>query len=692
MGEERLKVDYDYFEEYCSFDDLKQAASILSISSEDEFNEIKNKKWFNRIYDAITFSKDNEKRVASEIQTLTQAQQLYIEILVRLSERDQQVSSLVEQCYGQIETLSEQDIQLAKKLRELQDRILLGIGKQSNIKDLSDRERVILGGILYYLGSNNEYIPSDNQKKYAHIILSYLGVDGQEINLSSSIESIRNIDSKKKILMCCMEYLFLYNTDLSYLDNFNTLYEEFDFGHKTINEIKNIISNTYQLRGVQGFIDKYNQINKMDEDSFLFDIHIPETIEEEVNLEEITIDQGIYISENEEKIISYKEIHIIAYIHCNGRLVFENCYIHYNEEDISQQIIVSEGAQLIFNNCIIDDCNKMKRYFIEAEKGSNITFYDCKLSDCAYFIKCNTTQNLIFDKCEINNPSELFIYGITVSGKISECKLYFTKSVYKAFPDAVKNTSIICLEENNKEHSFIINATNVIGSDEYYKEYHPVFIFYISDADYEGCIFQNLHGTSIVGYHSIKNCQFIDCLKPILASQQSSTPASVLNCVFDGCHEAILIWQDDYASFRGSKKYIFSNCHFNDCDGKLLSALKIAEGKNVQLTDIEVTLCEFNKCRIEDEDRSLILFDELLGFFDIHKCLFNDIKLKNAFLVSTKVYVKPPKPPGKISDCTFKACKTNNSKGIINEYGEYETIFGNIKTVKVVSVENCKNI
>ena len=74
----------------------------------------------------------------------------------------------------------------------------------------------------------------------------------------------------------------------------------------------------------------------------------------------------------------------------------------------------------------------------------------------------------------------------------------------------------------------------------------------------------------------------------------------------------------------------------------------------------------------------------------INKCVFNNIDLKNGYLISNKIYTNEFTPPTKIYDCTFKNCKTHNFKGVFNEYSEYTTIFGNRKKVRVISTQDCK--
>ena len=59
MAEIKFQLDYAYFNEKCSYEELKQATSILSMSNEEEFNTIRNNEWFNTLYNTIVFSSNN---------------------------------------------------------------------------------------------------------------------------------------------------------------------------------------------------------------------------------------------------------------------------------------------------------------------------------------------------------------------------------------------------------------------------------------------------------------------------------------------------------------------------------------------------------------------------------------------------------------------------------------------------------
>src|SRR5699024_3538216 len=113
-------------------DDLQEASKQLTIATEEQFTEIKNEKWFTRVFDMVTFSKKNDKRIANQIENLAQAQQILMEILVRMSDRDTRISDMVATSFDKIEKLSKNDVLLAQKISQLEKRSILGITKETD--------------------------------------------------------------------------------------------------------------------------------------------------------------------------------------------------------------------------------------------------------------------------------------------------------------------------------------------------------------------------------------------------------------------------------------------------------------------------------------------------------------------------------------------------------------------------------
>ena len=82
---ERVEVDFlTYKNSDTGFEDLKLAVAKLTTASEEQFEQIKKEKWYNRVWDMVTFSKKNEKRLAQQIGNLAQAQIILMEMGMHL--------------------------------------------------------------------------------------------------------------------------------------------------------------------------------------------------------------------------------------------------------------------------------------------------------------------------------------------------------------------------------------------------------------------------------------------------------------------------------------------------------------------------------------------------------------------------------------------------------------------------------
>lgn len=208
MGEQHVAIDYNYLEEdNCNFSDLQHAVEQLSATTDQNFNEIKNEKWFTRVFDLVTLSNKKDIRLANQIETIAQAQQILMEILVRLSHRDTEISNLVNKAFTNIKKLSENDVRLAQRLIDLENQFLFGLNSELNLEDLEETELTIISGLL--LKASHYYSPpSVDQQDYAHQLLTYLDEQPVVIDIAQAIQSVTNIETRKLLLQICLEYAF----------------------------------------------------------------------------------------------------------------------------------------------------------------------------------------------------------------------------------------------------------------------------------------------------------------------------------------------------------------------------------------------------------------------------------------------------------------------------------------------------
>lgn len=203
---EELRINRENFRgNQEDYDSIREAIEKLSSVSQNQFEVIKKEKWYQRVFDMLTFSQKGKIRLAEQIKTIAQAQEIFIELLLRLSECDANISNMVAQSMENIRKIQEQNIYLLSKIKRLEN-MSLGIKGDMDIDKLGDREKAILCACLYMLG--NEYgTTSENQKKFANAVIQYLDTDVQMENPTAGLSDIDN-EAKRRMLACCMEYIF----------------------------------------------------------------------------------------------------------------------------------------------------------------------------------------------------------------------------------------------------------------------------------------------------------------------------------------------------------------------------------------------------------------------------------------------------------------------------------------------------
>ena len=297
---ELYTVDYEaYSQSETGFEDLKAAVENLATANEQQFEEIKNEKWYTRLFDNITNSKKNEKRLASQIINLNQAQTVLTEMLVRLSDRDAKVAQLVKNSYSFIKKLSENDLALQSKINYLENHFVLGIRNSDDIRALSDNSKALLNECLLKLSDiyrEGDSYPSAEQQDFANGVLGFIGIESRVENIEALIGETEEND-RKAILTCCLEYVFLNNFSFDNIpEDVVNFIDELNIGSKTEKTIKKNIEDNFDLRGEDWLLKKYAP------ETFA-DVNMGEYFEIDVQDEEKAPEETYYDNGNMELLI-----------------------------------------------------------------------------------------------------------------------------------------------------------------------------------------------------------------------------------------------------------------------------------------------------------------------------------------------------------------------------------------------------
>lgn len=743
MTKEQCSLQPNYYGSSCDFQDLQSAVQQLTTKSDAQFEELKNEKWFHRIFNMVVCPRKNNIRMSEQITSLAQAQGILIEILVRLADQDANIAGMVMQSQSDIRALAQNSAYLQERLYLLEDKSY-GIKENENLKDLNSQQRNILSGCLNE-ASKLYAMPSNEQRLYANELLNYLNADAQVANLEDALDDLED-NTKRKILSCIITYMYLYDhtTESMEQDEQEDFIDLFDLGRKTIKSLKQQTVDTYRLRGVDGCIDRYitTPIEITEETPFEVELPEPKAAEEASEVQvaengEEAIDtnaprEKLVLSgsiQNEgETVYKNKDIHFSsAMMNCKGTVKFINCAIHYNEDEASRIFLGDEASLQIESSTVVCHGDREKGFFIQSIENSKglgtCTITNSTFVDNLRFIEGNfttldfnnnLTQGLYYPLMDIKVKTSAKIRNSRfLSHKPSFTKKY-SMGIFDGF-DALlylhnDYESVEILVDNDvfvgKEHFDFIHSENQKESRLFKKSEEQEELLaikgpssklfrYNKDAlgTVSNCTFTNM-GNCISGMDTVTNCVFDGCSYVV-----DSCGYEVKECRFHNCA---------WACQKLFGQAVVSNCQFVDCKGETL----ITSDFNAE---IKVEDCEFSNIRLVEDGftyyfRSMIVFSTVDTKFanagrwsEVNRCIFNGICIsrksnrtpksdEHAYVICAQVTSvdKFKFARARVADCTFTNCASVNSKLINTE--PYDSLFGKKHNYMAVSSRNNSGI
>lgn len=691
---EELSVDFEVFcgsqEDY---DAIREAIQELSHVSQNQFEGIKKEKWYNRVFDMVTFSQKGKKRMAEQIGTLAQAQEIFVELLLRLSDQDAIISKMVVKALGDIHRLSEQNNYLFGKVKCLENR-LLGIREEMDINKLPEFEKKVLSGCLYFLGNQMDD-HSYEQGVYANVIFRYLGIDIQMENPLSGLDRI-DMDSKKIILNCCMEYMFLGDPLHPNYNKYEDFIDEFDIGGKSIKEIETRIMSLYNVRGTDGFYTKY-QTKKFDEIEDVFSIEFEEetfeNTDEEIEMTDEIISSILQIKSGEVKTYHNKNVHLTAYINCEGELYFDHCIIYYNESQAGDEITLAENAKLFITNSTVICKGFDENAFINCEGKNVISFENTIFEDCSHYIYVKDGSKFSMMNCQMHNCFEKFI-SINAYCEIV-CKIsdnVIRQDDLKKFHFDNKSWQSILISIYSYGKQVLFSENVIIEEDGFRKaglqeddKDNKLTYFDCNNATVKNCSFFGI-SSGIEAQIYLEN-EFKNCKKAIdIRNNYSSDERPVVdNCVFENCTDVI---------FTADNTKI-TNCQFVDCYNTIISPNGFNGG-------IDIEFCQFINIKnlLEKNifgEASCIIFrrgkESASNANYLKKCIFDGVDMVDNFLIAAEGFEKPYGAVTYIEGCDFRNCSTKRKSGkIIKEYLKYDTLFKKNQDFHANRTSGCRGL
>ena len=123
---------------------LQQAASDVFSESEHNFDIIRNKHWYKRLFELLTFSRNNEKILAKNVASISKLQEIIAKALLELFVQNTELSDDIRDLTEGHRLLSEQVNRLAKTQYKLANCIIelkYGGKKELLISELKDHNK-----------------------------------------------------------------------------------------------------------------------------------------------------------------------------------------------------------------------------------------------------------------------------------------------------------------------------------------------------------------------------------------------------------------------------------------------------------------------------------------------------------------------------------------------------------------------
>ena len=267
-------------------DELTNSAKKILIANEKEFQEMQNEAWYKRLWKVITFSKDNEKRLARGITSLAKVQEITIKMLLMLSGESRQIFELIEKNRDSINGIMERLIKQKDELLSLK-KILSHMRYHTRVRlsdlPVSDRERILFATGKYLIDSG---ITKDNDDviKYFMKFCKALNKDDDALDYNNfKYSELSELSDKRSDLLLfnvIAEMTFLSGKQYKKLSPFKNVIAYIDLSEYKQEQVWVRINNTMKTEGKEILISGYYEDDVLE---FSFDSEDVDFIEVEYN-------------------------------------------------------------------------------------------------------------------------------------------------------------------------------------------------------------------------------------------------------------------------------------------------------------------------------------------------------------------------------------------------------------------------
>lgn len=693
---------------------LLEAARDVLQASETDFAHMKNKTWYKRLWEIVTFSKDNEKLLAKGVSSLAKLQDIVLNMVMDLSRENADIAKWVSVNSREITQLYNNDIRLAQELYKVKRKLSKlsdGYYQRPRLEACTSEARVIIISALRKFISENE--SNDYTKRFLKKLYNAIGERDDYAASQFNYKDTEDLDINEQELLCVMLYQLAALMDISFdADEIDKPTEFLNISHAMRKKIKNSINESLFIDDKDYIADYYEYIlDTLDSEGIIFveeeaapllpddeekEGEAPYIEDDKIEMEDYVLTSILHILPGETFALMGKRVHLKAFINCEGNLEFDHCVIYYNESEASDEITLGRGATLTITNSVVInkgldetpfisgkfnaariesstfiDCS----FFLELSDCFSFLFSRCKLVDCcAPFLSIYMTNNAVAEISSNiiteNDLAEFHRSGICAFG----AKCFYLKNGKRLF----QNNLIIESEgfhhrgkmeyldgvETYVKNCTIIGAVQGIEAQHItacvFKKSESIVAKFDSESNKEAvvdnCLFEECTDVLLLnGDATISHCQFLFCYDKIITPWGFSYPAATVK----------------YCHFVNTK----NTMHWSDFFGTGFINIPCIHFRNPS----EIKKPKGHTYRLENR---------------IENCIFDGIDIDNGFLIAADdVGKKPDSHVAYINSCDFRNCSTKRSSNkIIKEYVTYNNALKKERSFHAILTSNCRGL
>ena len=714
---------------------LCEAAEEIGKSQEQDFQTLKERKWYQRLLKTVTFSNaaEQKKLLIKDVSSLSKLYEITLRALYLLwqdtdilTAQAEQQSEILEKLSAQQQVLFENQSVIVGQLLRLKYRH----SQRNSLTALNESAKRLIVSALYTISLQIQEQP-EVAKEYIRSILTYAKINAPDADVTpEDVEALKKAEAELLYQMLAEYQLFLGEQNVMDTE----LVDALPVSIKRRREIQTQAAQLADRLGTEFFLSYYqnqadDSIAQMRDDDLKLESadaeeeaenapeesetaaqaeEPPEDVIKPAELELVTLPDTWHIGAGQTVRFENKIIHITSpIIRCEGSLEFMNCEIHYGENPEADCISLSENSSVRMKYCTVICDGKTEKWLLTVDKvqetisvehcyfynctrflfsRSSCTFRYCSFSGCSEFLWTRLANGypIEFSNCNIVTPGEEFIND-SGSVKLSACEIlliYRAKTSSKSGTRFIRGSNIDifpCKVQGNLRFS---SAEEAAGLKELYGLPH----FTWGNTKITESSFYGVYGIAERDADA-ERCIFDNCMSLSLSTAQ--------NCRFDRCMEVI----------DGNS---VSNCQFNQCYGARLISTHLG-GK--------IDLCEFNgweaeraklnvasySYRLEQEMRDIFLSAMITLELSnsskndkrciISACTFNGMRTHFDKVIAPFFCNKATERKVELNKCRFINCATERKdQKMIQTSGHYSDFVKKEHWITVIVVDDCKGL